>query len=60
MPELNSAQAALSQWMRPPVARGWLAQITRYTARRAAFTREAGSGAFRALLNRDWVKLDIL
>jgi hypothetical protein len=57
---INPSEAALSRWMHPSVARGWLAQITRYSSGlRKVRSRCSGAGEFRALLNCDWVTLDL-
>lgn len=59
MSELNPAQAALSRWMRPPVARSWIAQITRYSSHReTAYRRDLRQDMFRTLLSRDWITID--
>jgi len=60
MPSFNPPEAFLSRWMRPSVARGWIAQITRYSRHPSSrFPRDEGEAAFRTLLSRDWVKLDL-
>jgi hypothetical protein len=57
---INPAQAALTRWMHPLVARSWIAQITRYPRdRSAAHTRSDGAMEFHTLLSRDWVILDL-
>jgi hypothetical protein len=57
---INPAEAALSRWMRPSVARGWIAQITRYPCdRQNPKLRSAGEAAFRSLLRCDWVTLEL-
>ena len=66
MSAINPAQAALTRWMRPSVARSWIAQITRHSrySRCARSRREAervgeAARAFRTLLTRDWVVVDL-
>ena len=60
MAAINPAQAALTRWMHPSVAKSWLAQITRYPLDpRTAQWRCEGAAEFRMLLTRDWVALDM-
>jgi hypothetical protein len=60
MSVINPAQAALTRWMHPSVARSWIAQITRYPQQRPSRSREEyGEAAFRMLLSCDWVSLDL-
>jgi hypothetical protein len=61
MSVINPAQAALSRWMNPSVARSWIAQITRYSQRRrTSFRRyDDGEAAFRMVLRCDWVRLNL-
>ena len=60
MSAINPAQAALSRWMRPAVAKSWIAQITRYSReRRRSWRPVYGEEAFRMVLSRDWVTLDL-
>jgi len=61
MTVINPAQAALSRWMNPSVARSWIAQITRYSQRRRTDFRrhDDGEAEFRMLLSCDWVTLNL-
>jgi hypothetical protein len=59
MSAINPAQAALTRWMHPSVARSWMAQITRYRSdRRPVECHDGGAAEFHMLLSRDWVTLD--
>jgi hypothetical protein len=60
MSAIDPAEAALTRWMRPSVALGWIAHITGYSRRRRlSHRRDYGEAAFRMLLSRDWVTLDL-
>ncbi|MFL6733280.1 MAG: hypothetical protein ACJ8EY_01140 [Sphingomicrobium sp.] len=56
----NPPEAILSRWMRPSVARSWIAQVRRYSRHPSTRCRlDEGEATFRTLLSRGWVTLDL-